>query len=145
MSETIKVRAVKYAQGHKNYPDHPSRPGGPLVRLPGSEAADQLYIGWKRERLQPTLVDHPTKAGVKVEKIVPERGPNGKVRIQTDIVTGDNGKPKMVKTLAIYRWVYDSKPLSIEMCPDYDYIRKAIRAGDLEEVTESDKAKKGGK
>jgi len=143
MSETKKVRAVKYAPDHKNYPDHPSRPGGPLVRLPGSDAPSQQYVGWSRERIQPTLVDHPTKLGVKIEKIVPEVGANGKLRMQTDTVMADNGKPRMVKAPAIYRWVYDATPLEVEMTPENDYIKKALKSGDLVEVTVE--TKKGGK
>lgn len=144
MSEMKRVRAVKYAPGHKHYPDHPSKPGGPLVRLPGSNAPDQLYVGWSRERIQPTLIDHPTKLGVKIEKIVPEEGTDGKLRMQYDIVVGDNGKPQMLQRPAVYRWVYDPTPLEIELSPENDYIKKALRAGDLEEVIAPVKAKKGG-
>lgn len=144
MYETVKVRAVKYAPGHKHFPDHSSKPGGPLVRLPGSEAAAQLYIGHRRVHIQPTLVDHPKKAGVKIEKIIPDPMANGKPRMGTEIIEGDNRKPKMVQAPVTFRWVYDPAPIDVELNPTNDYIRKAISRGDLELVTEEPKRKKGG-
>ena len=145
MYETVKVRAVEYAPGHKHYPDHSSKPRGPLVRLPGSEAPAQLYIGHKRVRIQPTLVDHPTKAGVKIEKVIPDPMSNGEPRMGTEIVEGDNRKPKMMQKPVVYRWEYDPTPIEVELNPGNDYIRKAISRGDLEVVEDKPaKAKKGG-
>jgi len=139
MYETVMVRGVKYPVGHKLYPIHSSMPGGPLVRVPGTVAAHQLYIGWSKVQIEPTERDHPTKPGVKQMVVKADPMPDGKPRIK--LSAGPNGA--LTPRVVTYRWVYDPTPISVVLTGEHKYIRDAIEAGSLEVVT-AKKIKGGG-
>jgi hypothetical protein len=114
--EGIWVCGVKYPEGDRRCPDHPSKPGGPLVRRQGTDPRHQQYIGWSRQRIEP--------------------GEDGKVHLQavnefgdvlttTDFVSG-----RRVNKPLTFRWAYDPKPVLQRRTPD---IMRALRRGDIRE------------
>lgn len=124
MYPIVKVRGVKYAQDHKNYPQFQHQAGGPLVPDPRYPSEAQEYISWKRVRAEP----------VKDEL--------GRVPTMVDPVK-DGGAIRMQRRPVGFKYEFDSTPIAVERTPD---ISRAIARGDIEEITDAPAGKgKGGK
>ena len=123
MWETVWVQGVEYPKDHKNYPCHSSMPGGPLVEHNGS------FIGWKCMGLNK-----------------PDPLPDGSLRQRLTFQPDERGRLQRTYQPVMYKWVYDPTPIQIVLTSKNGYIRKAIKAGDLKELTaaQAKKLLKGG-